>query len=149
MANLTEEQTLHFREAFALFAKDGKTISAKDLGSVMQAVGQTPAEDLLVSMIKAVDTTGKGSVDINEFLAMMAAHPTGAEAEEELKEAFRVFDQNSTGFITPADFHHVMTNFLHEKVSLEEVEEMVHDCDVDGDGRINYEEFVKMMLPKH
>ncbi|KAI8613048.1 calmodulin, partial [Chytriomyces sp. MP71] len=49
-------------------------------------------------------------------------------------------------FITPADFHHVMTNFLHEKVSLEEVEEMVHDCDVDGDGRINYEEFVKMMV---
>lgn len=40
---------------------------------------------------------------------------------------------------------HVMTN-LGEKLSQEEVEEMIREADTDGDGQVNYEEFVSMML---
>jgi calmodulin len=42
---------------------------------------------------------------------------------------------------------HVMTN-LGEKLSDEEVDEMIREADVDGDGQVNYEEFVKMMMAK-
>lgn len=42
---------------------------------------------------------------------------------------------------------HVMTN-LGEKLTDEEVEEMIKEADVDGDGQVNYEEFVRMMLAK-
>jgi hypothetical protein len=41
-----------------------------------------------------------------------------------------------------------MTN-LGEKLTDEEVDEMIREADVDGDGQINYEEFVKMMMAKH
>lgn len=40
-----------------------------------------------------------------------------------------------------------MTN-LGEKLSDNEVDEMIREADVDGDGQINYDEFVKMMLSK-
>ncbi len=40
---------------------------------------------------------------------------------------------------------HVMTN-LGEKLTEEEVEEMIREADVDGDGQVNYEEFVNMMV---
>ena len=40
---------------------------------------------------------------------------------------------------------HVMTN-LGEKLSDEDVDEMIREADVDGDGQVNYEEFVKMMM---
>ena len=41
--HLTEEQTAEFREAFALFDKDGDgTISTKELGTVMNSLGQKP-----------------------------------------------------------------------------------------------------------
>ena len=40
-----------------------------------------------------------------------------------------------------------MTN-LGEKLTDEEVDEMIREADVDGDGQINYEEFVKMMMSK-
>jgi Ca2+-binding EF-hand superfamily protein len=37
---------------------------------------------------------------------------------------------------------------LWQSLSLEEIEEMVREADVDGDGQINYDEFVKMMMSK-
>ena len=40
-----------------------------------------------------------------------------------------------------------MTN-LGEKLTEEEVDEMIREADVDGDGQVNYEEFVRMMLCK-
>ena len=57
------------------------------------------------------------------------------------------FDRDGNGFISAAELRHVMTN-LGEKLTDEEVDEMIREADVDGDGQINYEEFVKMMMAK-
>jgi calmodulin len=69
------------------------------------------------------------------------------DSEEELREAFKVFDKDGNGFISAAELRHVMTN-LGEKLSDDEVDEMIKEADVDGDGQINYAEFVKMMVAK-
>ena len=50
-----------------------------------------------------------------------------------------VFDRDGNGFISAAELRHVMTN-LGEKLTDEEVDEMIREADVDGDGQINYEE---------
>ena len=60
------------------------------------------------------------------------------DTEEEIKEAFRVFDKDGNGFISAAELRHVMTN-LGEKLTDEEVNEMINEADTDGDGQVNYE----------
>jgi len=55
------------------------------------------------------------------------------------------FDKDGNGRISASELRHVMTN-LGEKLSQEEVEEMIREADTDGDGQVNYEEFVSMML---
>lgn len=40
---------------------------------------------------------------------------------------------------------HVMIN-LGEKLSDEEVEQMIKEADMDGDGQVDFDEFVKMMM---
>uniref|UniRef100_A0A3Q7JEC7 EF-hand domain-containing protein n=1 Tax=Solanum lycopersicum TaxID=4081 RepID=A0A3Q7JEC7_SOLLC len=84
-------------------------------------------------MITEVDADGNGTIDFPEFLNLMARKMKDTDSEEELKEAFRL--------------RHVMTN-LGEKLTDEEVDEMIREADVDGDGQINYDEFVKVMMAK-
>ena len=69
---------------------------------------------------------------------MMARKMKSEDSEDELREAFRVFDKDGNGFISAAELRHVMTN-LGEKLTDEEVDEMVREADLDGDGQVNYE----------
>jgi calmodulin len=57
---------------------------------------------------------------------------------KEIPKAFRVFDKDGNGFISAAELRHVMTN-LGEKLTDEEVDEMIKEADLDGDGLVNYE----------
>ena len=148
MADLTDEQVAEFKEAFSLFDKDGDgKITTKELGTVMRSLGQNPTEAELQDMINEVDQDKNGSIEFDEFLNLMSRKMQDTDTEEEIREAFKVFDKDNNGFISAAELRHVMTN-LGEKLSEEEVDEMIREADVDGDGQINYEEFCKMMLSK-
>lgn len=50
----------------------------------------------------------------------------------------RVFDKNNDGLISSSELRHVMTN-LGEKLSEEEVDDMIKEADMDGDGMVNYD----------
>lgn len=47
------------------------TITTRELGSVLRALGQTPTEAELQEMVNEADTDGNGSIDLPEFIAMM------------------------------------------------------------------------------
>ncbi|KAG6506705.1 calmodulin-like [Zingiber officinale] len=146
--HLTEEQIAEFKEAFSLFDKDGDgCITTKELGTVMRSLGQNPTEAELRDMISEVDADQNGTIDFPEFLNLMARKMKDADSEEELMEAFKVFDKDSNGFISAQELRHVMTS-LGEKLTDEEVDEMIREADIDGDGQVNYQEFVQMMLAK-
>ena len=63
--------------------------------------------------------------------------------EEDILEAFRIFDKDGNGVISSRELKHVMAN-LGEVLSEYEVEAMIREADCDGDGCINYAEFFTM-----
>ncbi|XP_042904229.1 calmodulin isoform X1 [Parasteatoda tepidariorum] len=145
---LSDEQIAEFKEAFGLFDHNGDgSIEAAELGVVMRSLGQRPTESELVNMIRLVDQDGNGTIEFNEFCFMMSNKMKERDSEKELKEAFRVFDKNGDGFISAPELRHVMTN-LGEKLTDEEVEDMIKEADLDGDGLVNYDEFVNILTGK-
>lgn len=77
-------------------------------------------------------------VNFNEFMEMVRNGIELEEKESEVVEAFRVFDREGNGFINAAEIRRVMTN-LGDKLNDEEVDEMIREADLDGDGQVNYE----------
>lgn len=73
---------------------------------------------------------------------MMARKMKDTDSEEEIREAFKVFDRDNNGFISAAELRHVMTS-IGEKLTDDEVDEMIREADQDGDGRIDC-----MFIPK-
>ena len=134
-----------YKEVFSLFDKDGDgSITTDELGVVLKSLGQNPTEAELLDLISEVDADGSGTIDFDEFLVMMSRNARDMDSEEEIREAFRVFDKEGNGFISEAELRTVTTN-LGLKLTDEELEEMVREADLDGDGEVSYEEFLIMM----
>ena len=141
---LTEEQIAEIKEAFSLFDKNGDgKITIKELGTVMKSLGQNLTKAELKDIIKENDADGNGVIDFSEFQSMMIKKMKDGSSEEELIEAFKAFDHGS-GRISSSEIRQVMAS-LGQKMTEEEVEELIRGADVDGDGHINYEEFVRLM----
>lgn len=110
------------KEAFALFDKDGDgTIDSEELGVVMKSLGQHPTEQELEDLIAEHDVDGNGIIDFSEFLTLMAQIKKDLDAEEELVEAFRVFDRQGDGIITKDELMETF-KILGEKLSEEEID---------------------------
>lgn len=67
---------------------------------------------------------------------MMARKMKDTDSQEEIREAFKVFDRDNNGFISAAELRHVMTS-IGEKLTDDEVDEMIREADQDGDGKID------------
>jgi calmodulin len=78
---------------------------------------------------------------------MMARKLRDTDSEEEIRDAFRVFDKDGNGFISASELRNVMTK-LGEKLTDEEVDEMIREADGDGDGHVNYEGMILSLSKK-
>eukprot|EP00928_Gymnodinium_smaydae_P003940 TRINITY_DN1138_c2_g1_i1.p1 TRINITY_DN1138_c2_g1~~TRINITY_DN1138_c2_g1_i1.p1 ORF type:complete len:155 (+),score=51.70 TRINITY_DN1138_c2_g1_i1:119-583(+) len=151
--SLIEEQIEEFLETFHCFDEDGDgKLSVKEFGKLMCSLGQSCSEEHLVSMISdvvvdAVDDSCIMRIDFPVFLSLMARKIKDTDTEEELIEAFKVFDRDLDGFISADELRFSMTN-LGEELNDSEVYEMIKEADTDADGQINYDDFIKMMMAK-
>lgn len=134
------------QEAFTLFDLDGSgAIDLVELGTVMRSLGSNPSQEELQSIVSRVDEDGSGNIEFPEFVLMMAnVMQSPQQANTELREAFHVFDENNSGFISSASLRHIITG-MADNLDEDEVEEIVRMVDADGDGRISFQRFLDLM----
>ncbi|OHS94714.1 Calmodulin [Tritrichomonas foetus] len=145
---LSAEQIQEFRQAFDIMDRnqDG-AITVDDLASVMRAIGQSPTHNELQDMIREVDADGNETIDFTEFLALMSRQMRQSDIEEELREAFRVFDRDNDGFITPQELRTLLIS-LGLDSSAEVIRRMINEADRNRDGKIDFNEFRALALGK-
>ena len=69
------------------------------------------------------------------------------EQEDQIKQAWQLFDDDNSGVIDSSELRSVMHK-LGLKPSQEELDEIIRDIDKDGDGTIDYSEFLRLMSMK-
>lgn len=142
---LKEVEQAEFKEAFDEFDKDGSgSISTKELLLVMRSIGQNPTEDEIGALIMESDLNGDGTIDFKEFLTMMRKKSSETDQTEELRQAFRIFDKNKDGYIEAKELRRVTTT-LGQVLTTDEIDTFMREADLDGDGKLDYNEFVRMM----
>lgn len=147
-SKFTEEQLDELREAFAVYDINGDgVVTTRELGTIVRQLGQNPTEAEILEMIKEADADSTGTIRFDEFAQLMSKKMKDVNTEEDVRDAFRVFDINGTGFISAHELRHVATN-LGERLSEEEANEMIRVADGDGDGLINCNDFINMMISK-
>jgi Ca2+-binding EF-hand superfamily protein len=88
-------------KTFGVFDADGNgEISADELASVMQSLGQATSTAQLRSLIRKVDIDGSGYIDLAEFQTLMLARH--GDRESRLRLAFSIFDQNGNLRLSPS-----------------------------------------------
>ena len=65
----------------------------------MRSLGQNPTEAELQDAINEVDVDGSGAVEWEEFCVLIYKKMREKDPDNEIKEAFRVFDAEGTGLI--------------------------------------------------
>ena len=142
---ISEEQKQEIKEAFDLFdTHNSGAIDAKELKVAMRALGFEPKKEEVQKMISDVDTDGSGQIHYEDFVKLMTVKIQNRDPKEEILKAFRLFDDDETGKISFKNLKRVAKE-LGEKMTDEELQEMIDEADRDGDGEVSEEEFLRIM----
>lgn len=147
---LSAEEMTNLREAFALFeTPPGEgSMPASSLGTLLRALGYHPTQAAVAAAAREADADGDGSLLLAEVVTAVtaaAASASGRLTADDLRAAFRVFDKDGSGSLSATELRGVLTS-MGEKMTDEEVDEMLAEADLDGDGKINYAEFSAKLL---
>ena len=134
------------RNIFNKFDKNGDgKISVSELEQMLSTLGSKTTSDEVKQIMEHIDQNGDGYIDLKEFAEFHCNDAAAAAGkEDEIRDAFDLYDLDKDGLISPTELH-VVLNKLGEKCSLIDCQRMISNVDADGDGKVNFEEFKKMM----
>ncbi len=85
--------------------------------------------------------SGSGELEFDEFLALTARFLVEEDAEamqEELREAFRMYDKQGNGYIPTSALREIL-RALDDKLTEDELDEMIAEIDTDGSGTVDFD----------
>ncbi|KAG4985258.1 hypothetical protein JHK82_032863 [Glycine max] len=130
---------MELKRVFQMFDRNGDgRISLKELSDSLENLGILIPDKDLAQMIERIDVNGDGCVDMDEFGDLYESIMEERDEEEDMREAFNVFDQNRDGFISVEELRRVLASLgLKQGGTLDECKKMITKVDVDGDGMIH------------
>ncbi|KDR85761.1 hypothetical protein GALMADRAFT_51572 [Galerina marginata CBS 339.88] len=142
---LTDEQKQEIKEAFELFDtdKDG-CVDYHELKVAMRALGFDLKKAEVLKLLRDHDKENVGLMDFQDFAKIMSERILERDPMEEIRRAFKLFDDDGTGKISLRNLRRVAKE-IGDRLEDDELKAMIDEFDLDQDGEISEQEFFAIM----
>ena len=142
-SRLDENEIENLNKVFKAFdkRKDGQITYDELRQGLIQFKSTKFTEDDVQKLFNKIDVDKNGKIDYTEFLAATIQKANYLK-KEKLFETFSKFDIDNSGFITKDE---LLKALKAEKSQEKEVENLIKAVDKNGDGKIDYKEFLQLM----
>ena len=138
---LSEKEIEPLRKIFKSLDKNGDgKLSYKEVQQGLKGHGD---EEELSKLIIGIDTDNNGYIEYNEFLAA-AMGGEFQHYEQRLENAFKIIDKDGSGKISVKELKSILKTGMG-KVEVDFWESIIKEADINGDGEMDYSEFVELM----
>ena len=148
IVELSDKEKEEIKEAFELFDTEGSgSIPVNELKVALRALGFEPQKDDVKYLLANIDKGGKettGMIDDEDFLEIMTAKMSEKDNPEEIETAFALFDEDGTGTISFDNLKRVAQE-LGEKISDEELREMIFEACKNRYGEVSIEQYRQIL----
>ncbi|XP_034256220.1 troponin C-like isoform X3 [Thrips palmi] len=143
-----EQKMAMLRKAFQMFdtTKCGSIETIK-ISTILNTLGLLFDDGELQNIIAEVDSDSAGKVNFDGFCEIAANFLEEEDSEamqEELKEAFRLYDREGNGYITTKTLKEILAA-LDDKLGNDDLDGIIQEIDTDGSGTVDFDEFMEMM----
>ncbi|XP_014271623.1 troponin C, isoallergen Bla g 6.0101 [Halyomorpha halys] len=146
---LSKSQVNLLKKAFGAFEIEGKnTIPTNELSTILEMMGIRQTQETINTLIREFDPWGSGEIDFDSFSELssryMAEEENPEQMQQELREAFRLYDKEGNGYITTEVMREILAE-LDDTIPDYELDQMIDEIDADGSGTVDFEEFMEVM----
>ena len=143
---MTKQERENLSKVFNAFDKngDGKLSKEEVKDGYLEHYGKVMSDHEVEQLFGSVDTDNSGFIDFTEFV-IAATSQQNLTSQEKLHAAFKMFDKDGSGIISAEEIRQVLCFGDTQSLSVEAVEAIIRQVDENGDGEIQFEEFVTMM----
>ena len=145
---LSEKEICELHEAFNMFDIDSDgSIDLSQLIILMNSLKQnTKNKEELKKILKEENINNTSQIYFNQFLKIMAKRLKKRKNDEDryLKKYFLFLDRNKNGYISLHEIRYIITHY-NEKITEEEIKDLMEEADTDKDGYISFDEFMEIM----
>ncbi len=147
LQQLTPQEIRDLRVVFDAFDSSGKGyIAYPDLKKAMKVLGFKVSKEQAKQLVRDMGTKHSGWLSFNEYLdVIIEKQGDSRDIYDEILQGFKMFDYDKSGRITLENLRQVCVD-AGVKISKQEIEEMMLEADQNGDGYVDKEEFIKIML---
>ena len=146
--DLPKNKIDEYKKIFNSHKKDQDgSVNTSELANIFKSINIDASDEEIKEIIGKLDLENKTEINYEEFLSIINQKDKDVDEEEEVLKAFKVFDKEGNGLININELKDIMLN-IGNNWSEDELNEMLGEADIDMDGYINYEEFVRTMMSK-
>ncbi len=117
-------------------------LTIQTLVSVLKTVGQIPTESDMIDLMREMDIDNSGTIDFYEFVHTISHNMYPSETNQEIRQAFHLFDQNQDGIITFDDLKLTIEKYLKISINDFELRQMIELANSNGQEHVSFDDFL-------